>query len=289
MKRDVDALVAEINPHPGPGERTPGARELMDEITSAPGTACARTPRRRRRLITIPLAAGLAAAALVATWALPITRPANAAPLDIEQQGGYYVISVKDLFAAPERYQAQLKSAGIDITLRVIPVSPNLEGTVTGPVHPPYDRLTPEQIARRKDLISAIEAPGACATRPGACTIGFRIPVNYPGQDKILLGRKTRPGEGYMAFSPIQSIGEPLHCVPFMGKTVDRVRGLLRQHGVNGAIFFDGSDARSSVPGSWIVHEGFMSRPGTATLLVSPTHKRPNVPGPSMSGDDCAN
>ena len=49
--------------------------------------------------------------------------------------------------------------------------------------------------------------------------------------------------------------------------------------------FTDGHGTRSSVPGSWYVHEGVLSGPGRALLLVAPTLKRPDAPGPVLTSD----
>jgi hypothetical protein len=332
IDRMVAGLVTDHDTDPG---LTPGARELLAEIIAAvtptaPPAAAAgrpalrqtirqtirrqtirrqtirrqtiRRPIRRpiRRRLVVALAAGLAGAAVVLSWIVPGTlglgsRPAAAAPLDIRQQGAFYIITVKNLLAAPRRYEAQLWAHGIPLSLRVVPASPSVVGTIDGPFDSRYDGLTKEQIAERPDLVSSIERPGACAARH-TCIFGLRVPVNYKavpnpsyrGMSQITLGRAARPGERYQILAALQAPGEPLHCVGFIKKRVDRVLALLREHGVARAGFYDGTAMRSAVPGSWYVQEGFLSEPGKATLLVSPTRARPDVPGPIMTGDMCA-
>ncbi|HZE30357.1 MAG TPA: hypothetical protein VE198_02835, partial [Actinoallomurus sp.] len=73
--------------------------------------------------------------------------------------------------------------------------------------------------------------------------------------------------------------------VGYVGKTVDQVRTLLRDHGVPNVKFSDGWATPASVPGSWYVHDGVLSGPGQALLLVAPTLKRPDAPGPVLTGD----
>jgi hypothetical protein len=325
MKMDIDRMVAGLvtGHDTGPG-LTPGARELLAEITAdaapaappAPPAAAAHRPAGRRSLshtlrrtvprrparhrLVVALAAGLAAAAVVLSWIVPGalglgSRPAAAAPLDIRRQGAFYIITVKDLVAAPKRYEAQLRAHGIPLSLRVVPASPSVVGTIDGPFDPRYDGLTRRQIAERTDLVSSIERPGDCAARH-TCVIGLRVPVNYKvapnpayrEMSQITLGRAARPGEKYQILAPLQAPGEPLYCVAFIKKRVDRVLALLRAHGVARAQFYDGTAMRISVPGSWYAQEGFLSEPGKATLLVSPTRTRPDVPGPIMTGDMCA-
>jgi hypothetical protein len=315
MKMDIDRMVAALvtdgaaglarDPAFGHGPGlTPGARELLEEITAdgAPDALADGPVRRRpaRRRLAVALAAGLAGAAVVLSWIVPGafglgSRPAAAAPLDIKQRGAFYIITVKDLLAAPERYEAQLRAHGLPLSLRVVPASPSVVGTIDGPFDPRYAGLSHERIARRADLISSIEGPGACATQ-NTCVIGLRVPVNYKvipsrqrGMSGITIGRAARPGERFQILAPLQALGEPLHCVRFIKRHVGRVTALLREHGVARAEFYDGTTMRSSVPGSWYVQEGFLSEPGKATLLVSPTKTRPDVPGPMMTGDLCAN
>lgn len=272
MKKEIDRIVAGLAPHPGPGI-TPGARELFEEISSTPPAPATETAARFRWLqwrISLPVVATLAAAALIFSWLLPASvlgpTPASAA-LDIRTEGGYYVITVKDLFAKPERYESQLRSRGLDFTFSLEPVAPSFEGQVT---------------TLNEDIIP-ISRPGACG-RSRSCPIGVKVPVGYQGKADVRLGRKALPGEAYMSFSAIDSPGEPLYCIPYVGKSVDEVRALLNIRGVQNLIFFDGKGSPPSVPGSWYVHEGFMSRPDAAKLLVGPTRKRPNVPGPVLRG-----
>jgi hypothetical protein len=221
------------------------------------------------------------------TWLLPGafglgSRPASAA-LDIKRQGDYYVITVKDLFADPARYQAQLRGRGLNISLKLVPMTPGAEGR---PFvwDPKEDGLTEADVRLRKNLITTIGRPARC-DRPRGCAIGLKIPVGYSGSAVIYLGREARPGESYQDPLELNAVGGPLHCIDYTKKTVDRVRVLLREHGVPTVAFVDGHGTRTSVPGSWYVHDGVLSGPGRALLLVAPTLKRPDAPGPVMAGD----
>jgi hypothetical protein len=278
MKRDIDGLITQIAPDPGPGP-TAGARELFDEITATDAKAAVpetapHAARRIRRRFAPPLVAVLAAAAVAVSWLLPGglgvgPRPASA--LDIRQEGGYYVVTVKQLFADPQRYEAELRSRGLDISLTVEPVSPGMEGMVAPPFDQRYNGLSFEQIARRKDLISSIQRPGACAAS-FRCTIGLKVPVGYKGKAHIMLGRKGRPGERFHAFGMLNNPGEPLQCVTYVNKTVAEVRPMLAAGHVTIATFavpLKGS--RTWVPGDWYVHEGWLTQPGKALLVAAPT------------------
>ena len=270
MKQDIDRLIAGIAPDPGPG-LTSGARDLFTEITALPVPAAAPGPRHRLRIV-LPLVTALAVAAMALSWILPGlgTRPAAAA-LDIRREGGYYVVTVRDLFADPELYQAQLRSKHLNVTLRVMPVSPSLEGGVFPPFDNRYNGLTFEEMARRPDLSAPIRAPGTC-TFEARCTIGVKIPVGYRGRADIGLGRKGRPGERYRAFGQLNNLGEPLQCIRFVNKTFDQVRAMLRVRGVTIAVIdVPLRGAWPSVPGSWYVHEGWLSERGKAVVVAAPT------------------
>ncbi|MEW9529099.1 hypothetical protein [Microbispora sp. NPDC049125] len=276
METDVDHLIAKIDPGSGPG-MTPGGHELLEEITaSSPAPVPERSPWIRRR-VALPIAA--AAAALAVGWVLPAgltgIAPSSAAALDVAREGGDYVITVKDLYAAPQRYQEQLRGLGLDITLKVVPATPARVGT---------NMAMPE--VSDDQAITTIEGPGDCLRRD-SCTLGIKVPEGYHGKMTILLARKARPGENYQMIAPIDAPGEPLHCTGYTGKTVDEVRSLLQARDVTEIRYATSGGGRDEVPGSWIVHDGVMSAPDRALLLVGPTQERPDAPGPVASPDPC--
>jgi hypothetical protein len=280
-----------------PAHRVPpmgdGTRELLAEITAVPrepGPAASPGRRRRaiRRRIAVPLVAALAAAVLIAGWLLPGTSlgPRPAAALDVKRDGDYYVITVKDLFADPARYETQLRDLGIDISLKVVPVSPSLEGSIFPPFDMRINGLSFDEMSRRSDLISPIESPGACG-RADSCTIGLKIPVDYKpykdarfkGESAIGLGRKARPGERYQSFGQLNNPGEPLECVDFVNKPVSQVTNLLRErHLTVATIAIPLKGHRTSVPGSWYVHEGWLTEPGKALLVADATRVPHSIP-----------
>ncbi len=259
-----------------------GTRELLEEVMATPREASPVAGRGRASLwpirrwpIALSVTAGLAAVAMAVSWLLPAAlgvgpRPAAAA-LEIEQWNGYFVIKVNDLFAEPERYQAQLRASGLDIRLRLVPASPSVEGSIFS-----WDQrifgLSNEEIARRKDLISPIQPPGGCVDRI-ECPIGVKVPVDFKGQADIVLGRKARPGELYKQMGRLDVNGEPLHCVAYVNKTLTQVSELLRHRGLTIGKIVDAAThrERSSTPGSWYVHEGWPLSPGTAQLAAGPT------------------
>ncbi|RSN01155.1 hypothetical protein DMB42_39890 [Nonomuraea sp. WAC 01424] len=264
MNRQVDDVVRRLAPAPGPG-LTAGARETMYQIMEEePDTALPVRGRRRRGLIALPIAAGAIAASLAAFLAL---APAAASALDIKEEDGYYLVEVKDVFADPEAYQRQLREAGLDITLRMLPAPPSQVGTF-------------DPTASEPDGIEVIRQDG-CERREG-CPIRMKVRRDFAGSAEIILGRQARPGEEYEINIGFDSPGEPMHCVPFHNSPVSEVRGLLKARGLDvqafdvlGPAFWTkgGKDTppetKTSVPESTHVVGGYLTMPGKATLQVS--------------------
>jgi hypothetical protein len=128
--------------------------------------------------------------------------------------------SVKDLFANPARYQDQLKAHGLNIALRLTPVTPASVGQPFV-LDPKQNGLTDAQERLRKDLITTTHHPGHCA-KPLGCAIGLKIPVGYNGRAVIYLGRQARPGESYQDPPELDAPDGPLHCVAWLRKTSTR-------------------------------------------------------------------
>ncbi|MEU8278696.1 hypothetical protein ACFYOK_22000 [Microbispora bryophytorum] len=268
---DLHRLVAGIAPAPGPG-MTPAALDLLEEIVSGPVpadrrrvraavTGAAGTILRSRRLV--PAIVSLTAVLLAVAWLVPGAAglgpaPASAA-LDIRPEGDHYVVMVRDLFAAPAMYQRELRERGLDVEVRLVPVSPASAGQVF------YLDGT-----RDRSAITAIEKPGECA-RFGGCPIGFRIPVRFRGHATVYLGRAARAGERYGILESFDLEGQPFHCVDYVNKTVAQVLPLLRERGVRAQFSSPGAYAQPSAPADWYVHGGVMVADGQALVLVNPT------------------
>ncbi|WP_188197346.1 hypothetical protein [Nonomuraea sp. SYSU D8015] len=270
---DVDRLVARVAPDPGPGT-TPLAWELMEEITSLPVAPPAR-PRRHRRWLAVP---AIAVLAVVLSWIFPVTvgiGPASAA-LDIRQDGGYYVITVKDLMADPEVYQAELQARGINVKLKVVPTSASMAGGMTvlhdvDRIH----RMRPGESVPAEGPIHSIAGPGPCRRFDG-CKVGLKVPVDYKKEAEVTLGREARPGEPYEMRPRIDWPGEPFDCVDYVNKTVAEVVPILRQRGVTAT--FSTLPAKRTPSTGWHVYEGYMASADEAVLYVGPEpspHARP--------------
>ncbi|MET8340093.1 hypothetical protein ABZV14_36490 [Streptosporangium canum] len=268
MNTNVDEVVKRLAPDPGPG-LTPVAQDLMNKIMDAePASTTLPTLRRRWR----PLAALPIAAAVITGWALLGASPASA--LDIKEEGDYYVIEVKDLYADSEMYESQLRGAGLNISLRLVPSTPGLVGHIQPSSPVPGGRIT-------QDKIKTIDQAGQC-DKMGGCPIGVKIPKDFADSVEVVLGREARPGEKYEQSASFDAPGEPMHCVPFRYKPVSEVRAMLQERGLaidefvmDVAVMSDSDTAesgepevRASVPDSMYVTGGFLSEFGKASLMV---------------------
>ncbi|MBP2704937.1 hypothetical protein JOL79_14040 [Microbispora sp. RL4-1S] len=294
MRPDIDQMITGIAPSRGPGI-SPGARELFEEITSAAAgePSAAPSPRRARRLgavraprrrwgVTAALAALATVVGLIGPGFLGLGAGPAAAALDVKREGGYYVVTVKDLFANPDVYRKQLRELGLNVSLTLIPASPSLVGQIwEGSVRGEHETAGG---TRREDGVETVDSKG-CAQPDVHCTIGLRIPVGYRGKLSITLGRQARTGERFKFIAAIDARGEPLHCVACKQKTVDEVRTLLRERGIPDATYATSDGPRTAVPGSWYVHNGVLRAPGSALFEVGPGHEPLNLPGPDLRGE----
>jgi hypothetical protein len=277
MNQELDHIVARFAAEPV-SDVSEGARELLREIVqNEPAPAPRRASRRLRLRLAIPAVALLSAAIMAVTWVMPNTTATAA--LDIRKEGGYYVIEIKDLYANPELYETQLRTFGLDITLRVVPTTAAFEGQVF-PTSPNHEYLTE---------IKGIYPPGPCDKLDG-CAIGVKIPVGFKGTADVSVGRKARPGERYQSTTSWDAKGEPMQCVPYVNKTVAEIRPIMRERGVSVEEFMimdpNGKPGdfsmEDSVPDSYYVVGGSLNEPGKAMVMVT------SSPAPQKQVDNAA-
>lgn len=259
---------------------------LADSITGAPlvsgagGHSGARHiwsshSWRRRLLVGVPLAAGLAVAALVATLiAGPGQRvgpvivgpgKAQAAVLSFSRHGRYIDVIVRNPVADAKRYRAEFAAHHLDISLRLVPASPSLVGT-----------LVYESAPASGPQIEPITAKGRCWTGGGGnvCPVGVRVPLSFRGAASLVFGRAARPGELYETSAPANAPGEAMHGLRYVGKTVAQVVAMLahRRVTVNHYLVRLGKCAivsRKTVPGSLRVESADAWEPGQVVLWVT--------------------
>ncbi len=252
--------------------------DLAGQITATPPAAPGRRTASRghwrsigkgRWWIGIPVAAALAVALLVVTSlgrpgqrVGPVTvGPPAAQALSFSRHGGGFTVIVRNPLADPARYRAEFAQHHLRITLRLVPASPSLVGTV---VYLSGD-------------ITPITAHGQCYTPGGgaACPVGVRVPANFHGQAEVVFGRAARPGERYESTASAFAPGELLHGMRITGDRVAQVLAMLRHRGVRVPLFnyAHRGYARNlrSVPGTWFVYDAVPWAPGQVLLFVGPT------------------
>ncbi|MEV4374547.1 hypothetical protein AB0J71_46355 [Nonomuraea sp. NPDC049637] len=163
----IDRLVAAIDPAPHPPEQGQDARELFHEIVATPSKA----RRRVRWPVVMPLAAMLAAAAVMGVAFIPTDAPSGIAPataLAFQRSGDDWIVTVKDLYADPERFASEFKARGLDIRLSIAAGSPSMVGHVA---------------ATDNSEEPGIEESVECEA--GRCAASFRIPGDFKGSAQI--------------------------------------------------------------------------------------------------------
>jgi hypothetical protein len=222
--------------------------------------------RRRRLVLGLPLAAmGVAVAVVVSllvtgNQALP---PAAYQALSFTTSSGYITVLVKNPYADPSWYNADFASHHLAITLRVVPVSPSLVGTVVfEDDQPGTSDITP------------ITAKGKCWTGGGGdeCTIGVKVPLDFHGQASVDFGRPARSGEQYASTTSPFVAGEALYGMHYIiGQTVPTVLAeLAKRHltaVLNNHVITTASP--SQFPGTWYVQDAVPYAPGVVMLFIN--------------------
>jgi hypothetical protein len=256
--------------------------DLGSQIASTPaaqaqGRARARArrgPARRRLLIGVPVAAALAVAGLAVTSLAgpgqkvgPVTvgpPKADAAVLSITRHGRYLDVIVANPLADARKYRAEFARYGLDISLRLVPASPSLVGT-----------LVYFQGGR---AITPITAVGKCWTggAGNVCPVGIRVPLDFKGRADLVFGRAARPGEPYETTGSPTAAGEAMHGLKYDGKTVAQVLAMLQRRHVTVQSYRVSTSpcytaVRRSVPGSWHVYSAVPWASGQVLLWASKT------------------
>jgi hypothetical protein len=250
-----------------------------------------RERRRRPLLLGIPLAAAAAAAALVMTslggsaspghTAHPAAAPATQTQvLSFVTTGTSITVLVRNPLSDPSRYRAEFAQRHLDISLKLIPVSPSLAGTL----------VYIGQSSGASDL-TPITAKGKCYTGGGggACPVGVRIPAGFHGQADLVFGRAAKPGEQYQSAASAFAPGEAMYGMSVTGETVTQVVAQLDARHVTVPVFdymaTNGSThlRPAQVPGSWYVYDAVPWAPGQVMLFVGPNAKQPASGLPSRA------
>lgn len=236
---------------------------------------------RRRWLAVLPLAAAAAAAILVVVFGIvPGLRVGGhhrqghmtARVLAFIRHGRYIDVIVRDPYADPRRYRAEFRAHHLNISLRLVPASPSIVGTVV--------------YFEGGSSLKVISKYGRCWTGGAGeqCPVGFRVPVHYRGSAVLVFGRPAKPGEKYESTAPSTDRGEALHGLQIAGRRVAAVLRLIRTRhqmvGVYNITTSSGGKLVHHVPGSWFVLGADPWAPGQVMLFASRTRNPPPLTSP---------
>ncbi|WP_101790153.1 hypothetical protein [Nonomuraea indica] len=264
-----------------------GARTLLAAITATgdPGAVRERGARPRRRRARRLLAGALVTAAVVSAVAAgpgllgervgTATSFANAA-MEIELRGDYWVAEVRDPFARHHEYAEAFRAVGLDIDMRLLPVSPSQVGRIV--------RMGFSGGQGRSKGIGGDREPAGCTFGQGECRLKVTVGRDFTGKGVLYLGRAARPGERYQSSGAATRKGEMLAGFRVDERPVGEVVAEARLRGLR--VVFQvidpnedgngyGVDPRARhepVADDWIVWEAEAEQPGVVRLLV--TEKR---------------
>jgi hypothetical protein len=182
---------------------------------------------------------------------------------------------VLDPKADSERYNAEFRQRGLDIKLKLLPVSPssvgqNLGVETSGPTDPTKD-------------IEVFDDPQGCMKEGSyPCVPGFKIPRDFKGAAVLYFGRAAAPDERYAVGGPIDARNEPLDGARWRNRPVAEVVKILASRGYTVEKFYVGvypelkGQTRKTVPGAWRVTGATAWNHGSVIMWVVPP--RPGRP-----------
>ncbi len=176
------------------------APATVDELRQQLVAAAGREARRhRRRPLAAAIGAALAALSALALLVLP-SNPA-AADVVVRIRHGVIEVTLVDLEHRPERIEAAARRAGLDVTVRAVPVGSSSVGRFVG--QDSSGPLPPE-------LVRLHDGPAGFR--------GFALPEGWAGRLQLLVGRPAADDETWARYSDATAPGEALACRAVVGR-----------------------------------------------------------------------
>ena len=232
--------------------------------------AAARQQRRRQQRRRLPLAGALLVAGLAV--GLLATQPREAAAeVRIERTGDRVVITLLELQADPEAVEAELRAAGFDAAIEPVPTGPSAVGRFVGTTE-----------------LGPLDTEVVPLDLSGTTFSTFALPAGWDGALRLHVGRPARPGEAYLGFTDALAPGEPLACLPVVGR---RAHPALAELAPRAALLevrrWDAPDAAPLTAdelegafSAWVVLRADAISPGRVIVwLVPPTTDPMPTPG----------
>jgi hypothetical protein len=241
------------------------AATLLQRVLDQPVTGPGRYRSTRHRRWALAGVAAVAAAAVLVAIALQgpsaprATGHHHPAPdmhlVDFTVRHGDIVARITDPDAAASQLSAVFRAYGLNITVKAVPVSPSLVGTIT--------------FSDQVPAVRTLWKP-ACA---GGCPVGLIIPANFKGSGNIVVGRAAKPGEKYGTMSDSFAPGEALHCSGLAGQPASAALPVLRKLGLHAswwALAPNGTGHFARTPSGYIT-DGTPISATQVSLDVQPT------------------
>ncbi|MEY2423030.1 MAG: hypothetical protein QOI95_3097 [Acidimicrobiaceae bacterium] len=183
---------------------------LRDELVTAARRARYRQTRRRRMGALATFGATLLIAVLAGAQLLHTDRAE--AGVDIKVENGQLVVRLTDLEFRSDVIRDALARAGLHVTVSAQPVGPS-------------------DVGRFVSAVGAGAAPPrelhALSERDGTFE-GFVLPVGWPGELDLIVGRPATATETYFKASNAFAAGEPLACSHLLGQALRDIAGHVR-------------------------------------------------------------
>jgi hypothetical protein len=281
---DIDAVTRGLNPSPHAAVSETAWADLSDGITAILDDGTVENSTRITRLAPRRTPAGprlaLAAASLLliggVVAAAVVNRPGQDLPqaLSVTAQGEWLTVRVVDEVADPKAYNQQFKKLGLDIKVKMVPVSPSNVGNYATFLYNSGSDGTKLRLLKPGENCPAT----LNASDPG-CQYGVEVGKSFKGHAEIEFGRAAKPGEIYQ-YSPNEANapGEELAGLAYHNLRVADVQKLLAtRHVTVGSYLNSKTELVNGVttakevdpaPGDWYVHQAQPQSPGVVMLWI---------------------
>ncbi len=216
--------------------------------------------RGRFRLVLGIMATALAIALLgvVALWPKGTRTPNSLEPnvrlVVFTTEDNKITARITDPFAATGQLSAVFEEHGLNITVRAIPVSPSLVGTILYSDVPSIRSLH----------------DGTCLGGGTSCEVGIVIPGDFHGQANVVVGRAAQTNETFRSSADVFGPGEVLHCSGILGRPVADAIPLLQRMSLMVRWLAAAGPTTTGSPPSGYVVSGTALSSNTVLLDVTP-------------------
>jgi hypothetical protein len=171
---------------------------LRQALVGAVPTKLARDRRRAAtRRVVVAMALLVAVLGTIVTVTLPDDRAD--ASIEVEVRDGTMFVRLLDVESRPDEIVGELRNAGLDVTIELVPVGPS-------------------NIGRFVSMTSTESGIGHVSDSTHSF-MSFTVPLGFAGKLRLGVGRRADPGEEWRAPSDATAKDEVLECRILRGLT----------------------------------------------------------------------